>query len=463
MNTQAIERSLHGHLYLALQSLRGRPVGPALKKLQERERLDRASYQRLHEAALRETLRYALCMVPLYATDRWRQALAGADPERLLSWPILDRHTVKTHAAQLLARGRHPGLFYRNSSASTGEPLRVAWNPNGAGWGWANEYNAMMWHGLQPGARTLLMWGSGHALQDWVRNCKIFPTKQLTSERLEAAAQYLLREQPELCMGLPSALTLLARHVRANYPERFAADGSGSLVPFVKLGGEQVYPFQREELSRHLGAKVFESYGCTEVGPIAGECPAGSMHILSDNVHVEICRDGEPVAPGESGDIVVTSLVNRAMPLIRCRIGDSGRVSPDPCPCGRPLPVLQDLVGRAADVFLTADGRQVHGAAFGYALQSLLADAPVGAIRQVLFQQVDTRYWKALVESGDGFDMALAARLTNVVHATFGQECRVEIERTSVVPREPSGKFRYYRPLNSSNLTADPTTLRSMR
>ncbi len=100
-------------------------------------------------------------------------------------------------------------------------------------------------------------------------------------------------------------------------------------MPFVKLGGEQVYPFQRDEIAQHFGARVFESYGSTEMGPIAHECPAGSRHIMADHVYLEIFNGDEPAQPGEFGDLVLTSLFNRAMPLVRCRIGDRGQLSPE--------------------------------------------------------------------------------------------------------------------------------------
>jgi hypothetical protein len=88
----------------------------------------------------------------------------------------------------------------------------------------------------------------------------------------------------------------------------------------------------------------------------------------------------------------------------------------------------------------------VHGSQLGTGLQKLLTTTPLGIIRQVLFQQIDPLHWKVLVESGGGFDAGLAAQLTALVRSNFGQQCDVEIERVSVVPREPSGKFRYYRP-----------------
>ena len=439
---------------MTLQQLRGRPVGRFIRTLQAREKLEPSAFKHLIDMELREQLRFARAKVPLYASGPWSQSLAHGDPTQLSSWPILDRATVRERGTELLARGLRPGTFYRSSSASSGEPLRIAWNPHGGAWGWANEYRVMLWYGVPPGVRTLLMWGSEHRLQDWVRNTRGFLTTALTPQRLEEAAQYVLQRQPGLVMGLPSALVLLARYIRTNYP-----DAPQRLVPFAKLGGEQIYPFQLEELRKHFGARTVEFYGCTEVGPIAAQCPAGSMHLLSDNSHIEICRDGEPVPHGEFGDIVATSLSNRAMPLVRCRIGDMGTISPDPCSCGRPYPVLASLVGRASDLFMTADGTKVHGSQLGAGLQTLLASTPLGVIQQVLFQQIDPLHWKVLVESGAGFDAPLAAQLTELVRTNFGRQCDVEIERVSVVPRETSGKFRYYRPPGARAVGQAPLTI----
>lgn len=449
-----MDQAWHRAAYMTLQQLRGRPVGRFIRALQAREQLERGAFKRMIDTELKEQLRFARAKVPLYSSGPWSQWLAHGDPTQLPSWPILDRATVRARGSELLSSGPRPGAFYRSSSASTGEPLRIAWNPHGAAWGWANEYRVMLWHGVPPGVRTLLMWGSEHRLQDWVRNCRGFLTTVLTPQRLDEAAQHLLQRRPDLIMGLPSALVMLGRYIRTNYP-----DAPQPLVPFAKLGGEQIYPFQREELEKRFGAKVVEFYGCTEVGPIAAQCPAGSMHLLSDNVHIEICRDGEPVPDGEFGDIVATSLSNRAMPLVRCRIGDSGALSPDPCSCGRPYPVLASLVGRASDLFVAADGTKVHGSQLGAGLQQLLAGTQLGVIRQVLFQQIDPLHWKVLVESGGGFEEALAVQLTELVRSNFGRECDVEIERVSVVPREPSGKFRYYRPPGPRSGGQPPLTI----
>lgn len=435
---RGVERAFHRGLYFGLQRLRGRPVRAHIKTLQRWETLERAQLESLVRERLNRMLSFAHASVPLYSTGPWRERLAAArSVTDLEAWPILERSTVRSAGQSLLARHRPLGEFYRNSSASTGEPLCVAWDPAGSAWGWASEYRALMWHGVEPGARTLLMWGSGPPIDCWVKNHRLFSTKELNAQQLEAAAQYLLNERPELCQGLPSALTRLAVHLRTHHP-----DAPEALVRCVKLGGEQVYPFQRELIGRALGARILATYGCTEVGPIAAECPAGSLHVLSDNVHVEICRDDEPLAAGEHGDVVVTSLSNRAMPLVRCKIGDRAALRATACSCGRPLPVLDALVGRAADVFLAADGAPVHGSVLA---EGSFAAALGARIEQALFVQMDRRRWRVLVESEAGFDAGTTAMLTAHVRSIFGAECAVEVERVPIVSREPSGKFRYYR------------------
>ena len=432
-------QKFHEELYLGLQAARGRPVGECMRQLRTWEQLDRRSFQKLTQQRLGAALKRAAANVPLYRTGEWRSALAHQRPDDIRAWPVLEREVVRKRKRDLLVPKRPFGTLYRHSSASTGAPLSVAYNPKAAAWSWAGEHRAALWHGVPLGAKMLMMWGHSHTVLDWIKHSRVFNARELSPARLDEAARWLIGQRPDVCMGLPSAVARLARHVRAQYPHAEA-----SLCRFAKLGGEQVYSFQREEIERHLGARVIDFYGCTEVGAIAAECPAGSRHVFTELVHVEVMSGDEVLPPGEKGDLVITSLTNRAMPLVRCRVGDRGALSPDPCSCGLPQPVLAELEGRAADLFVASDGRLVHGSALGEGLKAFLARASAGAVGQVLFRQVDAHHWQVLVESGDGFNETLAKQLRGVVQGTFGRACAVEIRRVETVPRERSGKFRYY-------------------
>jgi phenylacetate-CoA ligase len=428
-------------LYLTVQRARGRPLGRYIRQLQQWGNLDIMSFQALREQRLAETLEYARSKVPFYQSGAWAAALRGADHRDLRAWPILERQTIQTHEVEMLAQPPVRGRYFRSTSGSTGSPLRVWMDPAAAAWAWAADYHGLLWHGIQVGARALtLRPRTASALGEWIRNNHLVTATDLSPSRLAAAVRFLERGDTTYVWGYVSAVVELAKQARRMDVR------SKPLAPFAKVFGEMLYPFQRQIIEESLGARVIETYGCNETGTVAYECPAGSIHVFADHVEVEILKDGEPVPLGEMGEIVLTCTTNRTMPLIRYRVGDRGRLLPDPCSCGRPHPVLDGIEGRSGDVLLTSSGTQVHGtAALGGVLKKVHAKTPPESIRQVLFEQHDLRTWVVLVEPGPGFDDHAAAALIDGVKGAFGDECTVTVKQMSTIPREPSGKFRFYR------------------
>jgi len=268
---------------------------------------------------------------------------------------------------------------------------------------------------------------------------------------LNEGMRYLQAAHPVYVSGYVSAVAELARHAALIAPQ-----GPRPLVPFAKVLGEMLFPFQRQEIEQGLGARVIETYGCNETGTVGYECPAGSLHIFAEHVEVEILRDGEPVEPGETGDIILTCTTNRVMPLVRYRVGDRGRLCPEPCSCGRPHPVIAGIEGRIGDVLLTAAGGRVHGAALGDLLKKTIAKSPPAAIGRVLFEQHDSRTWTVLVQPGPAFTDGITDLLADGVRAIFGEECRVTVKPVPEIPREPSGKFRFYRVADPSRQSSPP-------
>jgi phenylacetate-CoA ligase len=101
-------------------------------------------------------------------------------------------------------------------------------------------------------------------------------------------------------------------------------------------------------------------YTTNEVGYVALQCPiSGLYHVQSENVLVEVIADsGQPCTAGETGRVVVTSLHNFAMPLIRYDLGDYATVG-GPCSCGRTLPTLERIIGRTRNMLKLPGGRTI--------------------------------------------------------------------------------------------------------
>ena len=116
----------------------------------------------------------------------------------------------------------------------------------------------------------------------------------------------------------------------------------------------------RRYIKDRYAADVFDIYGCTEIKEIAWECERhNGYHINEDEVLVEILDGDKPVGWDEVGDIVITDLRNKAMPLIRYRIGDRGLLRPGPCSCGRTFALMAPSAGRSSDFIITPNGQKL--------------------------------------------------------------------------------------------------------
>lgn len=121
------------------------------------------------------------------------------------------------------------------------------------------------------------------------------------------------------------------------------------------FGSERWGEAMRRQIERLLGIETFDIYGLTELwGPGTGiECAEhDGIHYWSDHFHVEIIDPEtlEPVATGEQGEIVLTTLTKQATPLVRYRTRDLSHLITDPCVCGSPHPRIARLAGRSDDV-----------------------------------------------------------------------------------------------------------------
>ncbi len=155
---------------------------------------------------------------------------------------------------------------------------------------------------------------------------------------------FLRQESPGVILGTPGRLLAAAR--------LSAGEGGGLPWPRAALASAEALPPELEpELRRCWGCELFAHWGMTETGfggAVECTCHTG-QHLRETELLVEIVDPvtGVPLAPGLEGEIVVTTLRRRAMPLIRYRTGDLGRFLPGECACGSVLRRLAREVRRA--------------------------------------------------------------------------------------------------------------------
>ena len=132
---------------------------------------------------------------------------------------------------------------------------------------------------------------------------------------------------------------------------------SGLSLRVGLFGAEPWSEAMRREINEKLGISATDNYGLSEVmGPgVAGECQeCNGLHINEDHFLLEIIDPEtlEPVEPGETGELVITTLTKEAFPMIRYRTRDLTRLMPEPCPCGRTFMRMERIVGRTDDMLI---------------------------------------------------------------------------------------------------------------
>ena len=157
---------------------------------------------------------------------------------------------------------------------------------------------------------------------------------------LESQIRWLVQEQPHYLQSHPSNLAALAQHC---LDQNIALPGLREIL----TTGESVTDQHRALFHRVWGVAAVDIYSCEEAGYLALQCPEfNHYHVQAENVILEIVDEqGKPCAPGQIGQVLITTLHNYATPLIRYEVGDMAEFG-EPCPCGRGLPVIRKIHGR---------------------------------------------------------------------------------------------------------------------
>lgn len=247
---------------------------------------------------------------------------------------------------------------------------------------------------------------------------------------VEAIADWLRRFDPHYLITHPS----VTGPVMDELNRAGVRPASLEEVGFVS---EALDPALEARVRSEWNVRCTENYSSNETGYIAFRCEHDRLHVQSESVLVEILDDrGAPCAAGQSGRVVVTPLHNLATLLIRYELGDYATVG-EACPCGRTLPVIQQVLGRVRNLVQTPDGRR-------YWPVELAKFKSMMAIRQFQFVQksLDNVELRLVLESPLTEDDR--EKLVGYARAALGHPFEVEITPVPAIERGPTGKFEEF-------------------
>jgi phenylacetate-CoA ligase len=193
----------------------------------------------------------------------------------------------------------------------------------------------------------------------------------------------------------------------------------------------------RDAMCDIFSCDAFDIYGSTEFHCMGWECPQERrMHVASGASIIEIV-DGKG-RPSDSGELAITCLHNRAMPLLRYRIGDKARWGKE-CACGRQMPVLESIDGSQEDLLVLPSGR----------LRSATSIRPTVSLSlikefQIVQEQEDLFVFR-YVPAKEPMTDAVRQELTKVIwDGCQGEPVKVEFEELEGIDRTKGGKLKMF-------------------
>lgn len=304
-------------------------------------------------------------------------------PEELIcNLPILTKTSLRENSRALESEKETGNVkFYNSSGGSTGEPVRVLQDNVFYEINEAHHILVFKLRGCGPFDYCIKIWGAERdtfegkkpfsmKVRDFIRNRVIFNCFKMNKDDMVYILSKIKKTQPQLIVGYVDALYELAKfgsEQRIHMPNQKA----------IHSGAGVLHPYMRKKIEEYFGAKVFNHYGCREIGAIATECDQfDGLHILEHKVYVEILDDnGCPLPNGEEGNIVITDLTNYSMPLIRYAIGDRGAIQDySACNCGTGYRKLSYVSGRTGEQISTKSGAKVSLVLFAHLFGVVLGE-----------------------------------------------------------------------------------------
>ena len=361
---------------------------------------------------------------------------------------LLTRQMLEDHTQDLLSHvvpGEHGKTFKKKTSGSTGNQLQITDTDANRLFWQAGTLRDHLWHERDFSGRLVAI-RSGRFVQDpllveehasWgPSTSQVYQTgpSSVFFQRTPIARQAELLQSldPAYLLMYPSNAVRLANYFRAH-------DLRLPKLREVMTYGETMLPEARAVCQNAWGVAVADIYSCEEIGYIALQCPQGeNYHCQSESVLVEVLDDaGRPCSPGQIGKVVLTSRHNFAMPFIRYQNHDYAEVGP-PCPCGRGLPVIKRVLGRARNMAKSADGTRFW--------PQLLPEiwAGIGEIEELQLVQDDIDHIELRVVCRQSLDGSQERNLSDALAKALGQPFRFSIRYHDESLRHENGKYERF-------------------
>ena len=420
----------------------GFDITKATKQLKEIQNIPEKKYEQYILDKRKELVDYHL------KENQFYRSLVGE--KTILQWndvPIMQKKDLQKPLAQRLSKGFTPKNSYVNkTSGSSGHPFIFAKDKACHALSWAEFMDRYKWYNIYLNTSLqarfygipLDVFGyQKERLKDRLSNGYRFPIFDLSDKKSEEFLNVFRRKKFDHINGYTSSIVLFAKYLKKK------SIVLRSVCPTLKqciVTSEMLYANDKKLLETTLGIPVINEYGASELGLIAFSNSKDEFVVNSEGLFVEILDENDrPLPNGQPGRLCITSLYNKAHPIIRYDIGDTGVLAKSST---LKKPILEQLIGRTNDVAKLPSGKTVPGLTFYYVTKSVIEDN--GNVKEFIIEQIAINTFKIIYVSERGLSHEEMKAIEEASFAYLESGLTIEFERTSFLDRSNRGKLKQF-------------------
>ena len=363
--------------------------------------------------------------------------------------PVLKRETLNHQGDEFLSSDipkSHGVLNTIYTSGTTGQPVRVVRTMHAFTYWSAFTARDHIWHNrdikgtlaaIRSSEKGFAPYPTGAQHYAWGMKDGVFKSGPSVSLNLNTSipdmVRWIAKNEPDYLLTMPNVIKRLAPYCIEN----------GITFPNlreVQVLGEMCGEHLRQQCREAWDVPLHANYTSREIGYMALQCPVRDhYHVQSEGVYLEVLDDDDqPCEMGQTGRVVVTSLHNYAMPLIRYEIGDYAELGA-PCDCGRGLPVISRILGRELDILVLPTGEQRWTMLGSLDIRDFMAMAP---ILQYQFAHVAADRIEVRLAAKRELTAEEEANIANWARKKLGYPFKIGFAYFDELPLTKAGKFK---------------------
>lgn len=410
-----------------------------LVEIRDRDTWNKKQIKDFQQELIKEMLAYCIKYVPYYR-DYFNEQSKNRnwDPLVLSNWPILEKDVIRKNPDRFLSEEyKKADLVNISTSGTSGKPMSFYFSKNALSyWYSIYEYRIKIWNGVNDNDVWANMGGQlvceigrskpPYWVYNYAMNQLYMSSYHLRPENIKDYVDAITKHNVQYILGYVSSIFTLANEaVKQNI-----------VLPKLKVvitNAEPLLDSQREIISNAFGCSVVQTYSSCEYSFSGNENLKGDMFIWPEVGKMEVLSENGAIVDYGIGELLATGLVNKAMPLIRYRVGDTIEIlkaDKDYLPFDR----IGQIVGRTDDLVTTSTGEKVGrlDPVFKFDLR----------IKEAQIVQEDYEIFTVKVVPDFDFSEMDSLTISKRLKERVGNNCEVKIVIVNEIPRSKNGKFK---------------------